>query len=446
MTSRVGVLFDTGFDAHAHARLEGPALAFDRAGFDLLRFPANLRVLTLDLERMAARLARRARSRGWSAVVSHDETYGALTAALVAEAAGLPGTSPESILACQHKLHARRVLATVCPDANLAFATLGTDEIGMAADELDYPCFVKPVKAAFSILARSLYGPADVQQLLRVDRHERWLMGRLLAPFERVVRSRLPDAGAAQRLLLEERVVAPQYNLDGYMYEGRVHVLGVVDAIMVPGTQAFARWELPSRLPAPVVERARDVAQRFLGAVGFARGFFSLEFFHDPVSDRLSVIEFNPRLSSQFGDLYRQVAGVDPHAMAIALAQGRDPASVERTAPTARIAASLVWRAFALDAVPPQPGVARVAELQRQMPDALLFTFPRSRRALARDLAWLGSHRYGVLQLGAADAGTLQARSARAAALLGWPNAPYATSVVEAPAEARLAPAIRPAT
>ena len=52
-------------------------------------------------------------------------------------------------------------------------------------------------------------------------------------------------------MMLEEPVRAPQYNLDGYMLDGRLHVLGIVDAVMYPGTQAFMRFELPSRSPAP---------------------------------------------------------------------------------------------------------------------------------------------------------------------------------------------------
>jgi hypothetical protein len=51
-----------------------------------------------------------------------------------------------------------------------------------------------------------------------------------------------------------------QYNLDGWVGGGEVQALGVVDALMYPGTQSFMRWEFPSRLPLPVQVRALDVA------------------------------------------------------------------------------------------------------------------------------------------------------------------------------------------
>lgn len=97
---------------------------FDQAGFDLFTFPSNARLIGFDLERFASAQARRGRLRGWSAVVSHHEQFGALAAALVAEQLGLPGTSVQAVLACQHKLYARRVMDQVCPEANLGYRAL----------------------------------------------------------------------------------------------------------------------------------------------------------------------------------------------------------------------------------------------------------------------------------------------------------------------------------
>jgi biotin carboxylase len=430
-TRRLGLLFDYDFDAVAQARLAGRLGPFDRAGFDLFSFPSNLGLLGFDLDRFAQAQARRARRRGWAGVVSHQDQFGALAAALVAQAAGLPGTSPESIIACQHKLHARRVLERVCPEANLRFAELPCAYGDPVPAGLGYPCFVKPVKAAFSVLARRVDSRDELQAHTRFGVPEQWLIRRLVEPFDRVARRLLPEAGSAHRLMLEEPVHGPQYNLDGFVHEGQVHVLGVVDAIMYPGTQAFQRWQLPSRLPAEVVDRAADVAGRFLRAVGFNRGLFNLEFFFDEASGRLTVIEINPRLASQFGDLYRRVLGVDPHALALALAVGDDPLRVPRDEPTAAVAASLVWRAFSPREVPPMPTRARRAHLAQAFPDALLFTMPKSGHPLDRDFKWLDSHRYGLVHLGASDAEELRHRCERAAAILGWPNAPYAGGLTE---------------
>jgi hypothetical protein len=316
----------------------------------------------------------------------------------------------------------------VAPEANLAFAPLdavyGADVPEAPPAPLQYPLYVKPVKAAFSVLARQVAGHAELQAHTRFGRRELWVIQRLVEPFERIARQRLAHAGSAHRLMLEEPVppTCPQYNLDGWVWNGQVHALGVVDAVMYPGTQAFMRWEFPSRLGSAVQGRALDVARRFLGAIGFRAGLFNMEFFHDPASDRLSVIEFNPRLASQFSDLYLRVTGRDPHAMALAIAQGQDPADLPCRTPSAGMAASLVYRAFPGDlVVPAAPDARQLAAFGRRFPDALQFSMPKTGHGLARDFKWTGSHRYGIVHLGALDRSALYARAEEASALLGWP-------------------------
>ena len=422
---RVGLLFNHDWDADGFAPSRGMA-DFDEAGFDLASFPSNIALVNFDLLRFAERQARRGRQRGWAAVLSHNEQFGALAAALVAEQLGLPGATPEAVLAAQHKLHARRVLQQVAPEANIGFAALDVpygDDMPLG---LAYPRYVKPVKAAFSVLARQVASHAELQAHSRFGRRELWVIRRLVEPFDRVARQRLPGVESAHRLMLEDPLPAdtPQFNLDGWVFDGQTRALGVVDALMYPGTQAFMRWQHPSKLAAQVQARARDVAQRFLAAIGFAHGFFNMEFFYDPRSQRLSVIEFNPRLASQFGDLYKRVQGRDPHAMSLALALGRDPHTLPRSAPTAGCAASLVYRVFSADQVATLPDAATRQRLKLAFPDAMLVLYPKAGHSLARDFKWLGSYRQGIVHLGGRDEDDLRQRALRASALLGW-RAPY---------------------
>ncbi len=423
---RIALLFNYDWDALGCAR-QAADWRFDEAGFDLFSFPSNARLVGFDLRRFAAAQARRGRRRGWVGVTSQHEQFGALAAALTAEALGLPGTRPEAVLAAQHKLHARQVLQQVAPEANLGFEPLQAAYGEPIPEGLHYPSFVKPVKAAFSVLARSVRSAADLHLHTRFGRRELWVIRHLVEPFEQVMRERLPQAGTAHRMMLEEPLPlhTPQYNLDGWVFQGQARALGVVDAIMYPGTQAFMRWEYPSRLAAAVQAQALDVAQRFLAAIGFTHGLFNMEFFHDPASGRLSVIEFNPRLASQFSDLYLRVQGVDPHALALALATGQDPATVPRREPVAGAAASFVYRVFPGEPAPDMPGPWQVARLQREFPDALFFSYPRRGAELARDYKWLGSWRHGIVHLQGRDEHDLRERCLRASALLGW-RAPYA--------------------
>jgi hypothetical protein len=413
------VLFNYDWDRAGFARWQRD-FALCGAGFDLFNFPSNARLVSFDLERFVAGLARQARRKGWRAVVSNHEQFGALAAALLAERMGWPGTPVDAVLICQHKLQARRLLQAVAPEANTGFELLPALYGEPIPDGLSYPVFVKPVKAAFSVLARVVHNRAELAALTRFSWSELWVIRHLVEPFERVARKRLPQAGSAHRMLLEQPVMAAQYNLDGYYYNGELRPLGIVESVMYPGTQAFMRFVYPCGLPDAGRARALDVARRFLDAAGFDHGLFNMEFFYDAATDRLTVIEFNPRMAAQFSDLYQRVDGIDPHRVALELAHGRDPALLPRARPTAGIAASFVYRSFDPAARPAIPGAARERALARAFPDALLFHYAKTPGQIARDFKWLGSYRYGILHLGGRDAVDLRERCARASELLGW--------------------------
>jgi hypothetical protein len=420
--ARTLILFGYDWDASAFARLKRDWPG-DHAGFDLFTFPSYLRLATFDLQRFVDDLAMRARRRGWQAVVSHHEQFGALGAALLAERMGWPGTPVAAVLACQHKLHARQVLERVAPDANVPFAALDARYGDPIPHGLRYPSFAKPVKAAFSVLARRVANRSQLTALTRFGPLEQWIIHRLVEPFDAIARARLGDVPSAHGMLLEEPIDAPQYNLDGYAFDGEVRALGVCDALMYPGTGAFLRFERPSRLAERVRERALDVATRFLNAVGFSHGFFNMEFFYDATTDALKVIEFNPRLASQLADLYRRVDGIDAHAGSLAMAHGRNPQRAMHCRPSAGAAASFVFRSFDTTTVPGMPARSRLRTFFDRFPDAWLQAMPKQGRGLARDFKWLGSHRYGVMHLGGDDAFDLHDRYRRACMLLGWPVA-----------------------
>ena len=426
-SARTLVLFNHDWDAIAHRQLaQDLRMDLDEAGFDLFAFPSNLRLAFFDMERFVAGLARQARARGWSAVTSQHEQFGALAAALLAERMGWPGTPVAAILACQHKFVARQVLQRVAPEANVPFELLQAEYGAPIPGGLSYPLFVKPVKAAFSVLARRVDSHEELHRHTRFGPWELWVIRRLVEPFERMARQRLgADTPSAHRMLLEQPVRAAQYNLDGAVYRGEVRAVGVVDAIMFPGTQAFMRHQLPSRLSPAVQARALDVARRFLQAVGFTHGLFNMEFFYDEASDRLTVIEFNPRMASQYSDLYQRVLGVNLHAMALALAHDQNPFDLPRSIPSAGAAASFVYRAFDPAQAVRLPSADQRQAFAQAFPDSLLFEYPKSAGSVQRDFKWLGSYRYGITHLGGADETDLRARCERASALLGWP-APYA--------------------
>lgn len=418
------LLFNYDWDAIAFGKLarQWPQV---RAGFDLFSFPSNTRLAWFDIERFCNLAAVKARVCGARGVISNHEQFGALSAALLAEKMGWPGTSVEAVLACQHKLYAREVLGRVAPEANVPFRRLEAAYGGEIPEGLAYPAFVKPVKAAFSVLARQVDCHQDLVAHTRFSPWESWVIRHLVEPFEKILRDRLPAAGTAHSLMLETPQRGRQYCLDGYFFEGRYHRLGVVDAVMYPGTDAFMRFDYPSRLPEAVQRQADSIATRFMQAIGFRHGLFNMEFIHDRQTGQVKVIEFNPRMASQFSDLYTRVDGMNLHAIALALSHGIDPATLPTGEPNAHCASSFVYRSFDPSAVVGMPAAPRRRAFRAVFPDGLLFGFPKLRRQIQRDFKWLGSYRYGIVHLGGQSLDDLRQRCEQASSLLGWP-VPYA--------------------
>jgi hypothetical protein len=426
------LLFNYDWDATATQALQAQGHDFDARGFDLFSFPSNANLPFFSMDRFVNKLAKQAKSQGWQAVSSQHEQFGALAAALLAEKMGWPGTPSKAVLACQHKLYARQVLDKVAPEANVKYTRLPCAYGEDVPQGLHYPAFVKPVKAAFSVLAQVVRSRDELQAFTRFGAYELWVIKHLVRPFEEVCQRLLPEAGTAHSMLLEEPVRGSQYSLDGVAFDGEIKPLGVVDSIMYPGTQAFMRFDYPSRLQ----DQALDVAKKFLHAVGFTHGMFNMEFFYCQATQTLKVIEFNPRMASQFSDLYQRVDGINLHAMAIELAHGRDPWALPRAQSTAGAASSFVYRVFDDRAshlpqrIPSMPQAAQIAQLQAQFPDHLLLQFPKAGHSLARDFKWLGSYRYGIVHLSGRDVHDLQERCQRASGILHWPI-PYASELAE---------------
>ena len=447
------LLFNYDWDADGFTRLAAQkghtwSERFASRGFDLFSFPSNANLVLFDLERFVNKLVKQAKKEGWTAVSSQNEQFGALAAAMLAEKMGWPGTPPAAVVACQHKLYARQVLAQVCPQASVAFQRMPAAYGEAVPHGLSYPTFVKPVKAAFSVLAKVVQSQEELHQFTRFGKYELWVIKRLVEPFERIAKKLLPlssDAGTAHSMILEEPAnteSAQQYSLDGIAFAGDIKPLGVVDSIMYPGTQAFMRFDYPSKLPQSIQDRALDVATKFLKAIGYSHGLFNMEFFYDPgtdkLTDKLTVIEFNPRMASQFADLYLRVDGVDLYAKALELAHGRNPWLLPRSVPTAQVATSAVYRVFdsaqptLQQTIPPMPSAAQLTSLTTQFPGHVLLRFAKTGGSTARDYKWLGSYRYGILHLGGQSEDELKSHLEEASDMLGWPapvveNYPTAT-------------------
>jgi hypothetical protein len=409
---RVLVLFPDEWDI---AAVSDPRWSqrFDFAfeGFDLFRFPDNLRLFTFDALAFVERLARRYAKRGLEAVTSSDEQFGPFLASLLAQRLGLPHAPLESVIQIQHKFHARRAFGRIAPEANGRFGLLRRGFASPADVPIAFPFYVKPVKAAFSVLARRVDSFAELARHAAFGPLEAAIIERLVRPFGDVMRAHTALDGDPFAMVCEEIARGPQVTVNGYARRGKAVVLGTVDSIMYPGTDQFQRFQYPSALPAAALARAEALAVRLVEGMGFGHGMFNVEMRIDPASGHPRVIEINPRVAGQFYDLFERVDGYSLFEALLDLESGEEPV-VRKGAGRERVAASFVLRDFSGSGLAREPSAREIEALRARHPGSRLMVYPKRGADLAREMKWLGSYRYAVFNTGAASVEELAARFA----------------------------------
>ena len=397
------MLFDTDWD---QSQLEkaaedqtSPSYKFFYEGFDLFSFPGNARLLTFDVFKFVDKLAKKYRSENLAGIISSNEQFGALAGALLARKLGLPGPDPKALIAAQHKYIARRILQQEVPEANVAFHVFPYTFRSAEEIPLKFPYYVKPVKAAYSVLARRVDSFAELQQHMTFHPWEQYIIKRLVRPFNDVVRKLTDFDVDAHWMIAEELIDGQQINVDGVVINGEIHILGIIDAVMYPGTDQFMRFEYPSRLPPDRDQRARETAKRIVRALGLDHGLFNVEMRVCNETGECRLIEVNPRMAAQFSDLYEKVDGINLHDVALKIATGETP-DLASGRGKYKVASSFVFRKFDGTPLTNPPGHEKLGWLREFDPDAFLALFVKTGGGLKREMKWLGSHRYATLNMG----------------------------------------------
>jgi hypothetical protein len=402
MTQRILVLFPDEWDRAAARDPRYPGrYEFFYEGFDLFSFPDNARLFTFDALAFVEKLVRRYAGARLDAVVTSDEQFGPFIAALVCERLGLPHTPLATILTIQHKFYARMAFERIAPEANAKFGLIRRDFDHPRDVPIAFPFYVKPAKAAFSVLARRVDSFGQLHRHTRFGWFERAIIDKLVQPFADVMRAHSDFTEDPFSMVCEEIVRGPQVTANGYARDGKVTMLGTVDSVMYPGTDHFQRFQYPSSLPAEQLRRVDALAARLLEGMGFRHGMFNVEMRIDPATGELRVIEINPRAAGQFYDLFERVDGFSLFEALLDLESGREPVVRHRAGPQ-KHAASFVLRDLAGEGLSRWPAAREIAALQSRNPDMHVMIYPKRGADLRREMKWLGSYRYGVFNVGGA--------------------------------------------
>jgi biotin carboxylase len=334
-------------------------------------------------------------------------------AAILAGVSGLPGPGRRAFMRCHDKLASRRIQAEAVPDATPAFAPVELDDPDPRAP-LPFPFFMKPVAAHLSQLAYRVDDEAGFAAALAraradidtVTAHDRALEGREF-----------------RTLIAEELLDGTLVTFEGWMTGGRMMPVGVTDAVMHPNDISFLRFEYPSRLPEGPQRAMADVAERLMPALGFDQSLFNIEFFVRP-DGRVTIVEVNGRMASQFAPLVHAVHGVSTYELQLELCTGGTP-----QLPPARddlVTASFLVRSYNDAIVRSVPDPTIVLE---RYPHAHVEVLVRPGQRLSENDDDVVSHRLAVVALAARDRPSLLARFAEAVELLPFDLQPLSAPV-----------------
>lgn len=307
---------------------------------------------------------------------------------------GVPGPDLRAIVTCEHKYWSRLEQRAADPDVVPGFGLVDLDSAESPPQGLNYPLWLKPIKGFSSELA---FQVTDDEEFAEAVAKIGDGVERVGEPFQHVLdQLELPpevaEAGP-RHCLAEEAISGNQVATEGYVYQGEVHVYGVLDSVTYPDSSVFLRHQFPSQIPKPVCHRLSEATKKIIKQIGLDNTTFSIEFFHDPDTGAITVLEVNPRHSQSHAPLFDLVEGIPNHHVMLCLATGRDPEFRSTGGGRYEIAAMYNYRRFRDGVVRRVPTSAELRELHEELPGVTAIPVPKEGQRLS-ELAAQDSYSY----------------------------------------------------
>jgi len=325
---------------------------------------------------------------------------------------GLRAPSLESVLKCEHKYWSRLEQQRVIPECVPRFARFDPfAEDPLAQIDLPFPFWVKPIKSFESYLGFRIGNKREFSRAIKKIRAE---VGRFAEPFNYFLEcAELPEeiASAESGFCLAEQIIGGrQCTVEGWMRNSQVVVCGVADSIRFPRISSFQRYQYPSRLPRRVQERMAEYTRQVISHIGLSDTAFNVEFFWEPKTDAIRLLEINPRMAEEHADLYQKVDGRPNHQIALDLALGRDPDWLSRKG-AYRAAGKFFLRRFRDGVVKRVPEPEELAQVEKIFPGTRIMIYiKKGERLSARVHQDSYSYKIGCIFLGADSQAKLLAR------------------------------------
>lgn len=313
----------------------------------------------------------------------------------------LPGPSNEAVARCEHKYWSRLEQQSVVPAMVPEFCAVDPfDDASIAAIELDYPFWIKPIKAHSSYLGFKIHNTDELRGHIREIRDGIPLFG---IPFDQYLQHvTVPAvlAGIGGHWCIAEAMISAgqQCTLEGYVQKGEVTVYGVVDSIRSgKHRSSFARYQYPSQLPRRTQNRMIEAATQVMTQIGYDNAPFNMEFYWNPRADDIRLLEINARISKSHCPLFRLVDGASHQEVMVDLALGQLPEFPRRQG-SFRVAGKFMVRVHEDGIVRGMPTAAEIARVQDRFPEARIHSLAAEGTAL-KHLPYQDSYSFELAEI-----------------------------------------------
>lgn len=303
---------------------------------------------------------------GMDAVIGYWDFPTSCVVPMIAQHRGLPGPSLEAVARCEHKYWSRLEQRKVLPDYVPRFQAIDPfADDPLENLELDYPFWLKPVKAHSSFLGFHIDSAERFTEHLGEIRGNIELMGKPFNEFLAHVDRPAEVREVGGNHCIAEQTIASGYQctLEGYSWKGEIEIIGIVDSIRSgKHRSSFTRYQYPSKLPVRVQERIIEASRQLMRHLDYDGAAFNIEYFWNRDSDRLSLLEINSRISKSHSPLFLMVDGATNQKVVLDLALGQRPQFPHREG-THKLAAKFMLRYFEdgiLERVPTEKDIQRL--------------------------------------------------------------------------------------
>jgi len=214
-----------------------------------------------------------AREKSIDGVMTAATDYGVLSAAYIADKMHLPGLKYEIAKLIKNKYKVRQILfENKIDDISQYYEISDIRQLAEVRDKIHFPVMVKPSDGSGSKAAKRVDTASELNSACK----------------EAI------GASLANRALIEDFIEGKEYGVESFVYDGQVHVLGIMGKYMTsPPDYAELGHFIPSDLE--IEERVREVVRNAIKALGLDFGAVNMDILVTE-ENQISIIDVGARM------------------------------------------------------------------------------------------------------------------------------------------------------